>query len=77
MSSKRHSLKKNKLVAKELFHRLKGSAGNSGITAIFEICKLSEEMILNEDWKAAEKSFTEVDKVLRFLQEEIKSRTLT
>lgn len=59
--------------AKDLFHRLKGSAGNSGVTPIFELCKESEARVLEGDWKAAEKACDAVEKCLKSLQEEVKA----
>lgn len=64
---------KNTAVAKELFHRLKGSAGNSGVTPLFELCKEAEVKVINADWAAAEQAYQEVEKILKLLQEEVKS----
>jgi PAS domain S-box-containing protein len=59
-------------LAKELFHRLKGSSGNSGITSMYEICKDSEAKVLNGDWTSANNAYKEVKVVLKRLQEEVK-----
>lgn len=64
---------KNSKLAKELFHRLKGSAGNSGIHLIYELCKDSEEKVLQEDWKTAKIASQEIEKLLKRLQNEVKS----
>ncbi len=64
---------KNTAAAKELFHRLKGSAGNSGVTPIFECCKEAEANVLNAEWAAAERAYQEVEKILRLLQKEVKT----
>jgi two-component system sensor histidine kinase/response regulator len=63
---------KDTRAAKELFHRLKGSAGNSGVTAMYEVCKDSEARVLNSDWDAANKAFKEVNELLKRLQVEVK-----
>ncbi|HVY53388.1 MAG TPA: Hpt domain-containing protein, partial [Gammaproteobacteria bacterium] len=63
---------KNTSTAKELFHRLKGSAGNSGVTAIFELCKKSEQDVLNNDWGGAKKAYREIETLLRQLEDEIR-----
>ena len=36
--------------AKKLFHRLKGSAGNSGMTIMYELCISAEQAIEKSDW---------------------------
>jgi len=64
---------KDTRAAKELFHRLKGSAGNSGVTLMYEICKDSEARVLNSDWDAANEAFKEVEKILGRLEEEVKA----
>ncbi len=64
---------KNTKTAKELFHRLKGSAGNSGITIMYEVCKDSEAKVLAANWDAAQTAYQEIEKILKRLQKEIKT----
>ncbi len=62
---------KNNQHAKELFHRLKGSAGNSGITPLYDLCKSSEEKVLASDWQAANEAFSKVEELLKQLEKEV------
>lgn len=48
---------KDKQLGKELFHRLKGSAGNSGIMNLHKLAILAEEKVLQGDWPEVEKLY--------------------
>lgn len=55
--------------AKKLFHRLKGSAGNSGMMIMHELCVSAEQMIAKSDWKM----LAEINKSIVNQFEQIKS----
>ncbi len=57
--------------AKELFHRLKGSSGNSGITPIYTFSKEAEEKVLQADWEAANKLYSEIEAIFQQLKIEV------
>lgn len=48
---------KNASAAKESFHRLKGSASNSGMMQLHAICVTAEQAILQNDWDAVKKNY--------------------
>lgn len=50
--------KKDKKLAKELFHRLKGSAGNSGVMKIHKLSLAAEKKVLTDDWTAVDELFS-------------------
>lgn len=54
--------------AKELFHRLKGSAGNSGIMKMHELCVKAEENVLKAEWGAVEELYKAIVVVYKQLQ---------
>jgi PAS domain S-box-containing protein len=62
---------KNPKLAKELFHRLKGSAGNSGIMQLHMLCMKAEESISKSDWDSVSKSYKEIQDTFKKLQNEI------
>lgn len=51
---------KNNNIAKDLFHRLKGSAGNSGIMRMHSLCVTAEEKVKQSDWDCVQKLLTEI-----------------
>lgn len=60
--------KKDKALAKELFHRLKGSAGNSGIMKIHALALQAEESVLQENWVATDKTFKTIKEVFEIVK---------
>lgn len=66
--------KKQQQQTKELFHRLKGSAGNSGMASLYEACKHSEEKVLHSDWVTIKQIFQQVKKILKQLEQEIENK---
>jgi PAS domain S-box-containing protein len=62
---------KNSKLAKELFHRLKGSAGNSGIMPLHLLCVKAEESISASDWDTVIKQYKEIVDTFKKLQNEI------
>ncbi len=59
--------------AKKLFHRLKGSAANSGIRFIPELCKKAEEALQIPDWSSIAPIKTTIDETLSQLKSEIQT----
>jgi PAS domain S-box-containing protein len=57
--------------SKELFHRLKGSAGNSGVMKIHALCMQGEEAVLLGNWDAVKKHYDEIKSTFMKLQIEI------
>ena len=63
------AIKKEDLVqAKELFHRLKGSAGNSGIMMLHKLAMQAEEKVIRKDWAEAAKLFIVIKQVFERLK---------
>jgi two-component system sensor histidine kinase/response regulator len=62
---------KNSKLAKELFHRLKGSAGNSGIMQLHMLCMKAEESISKSDWHSVSQHYKEILDTFKKLQNEI------
>lgn len=60
--------------AKETLHRLKGSAGNSGIMKIHLASKETEEKVLQNDWDSAKRLFQNVEELFNEFRNEIKTR---
>jgi len=65
---------KNNNLAKELFHRLKGSAGNSGIMPIHALCLKAEEQVSQFEWDAVGECYVSIEKVFEKLKEEISTK---
>jgi PAS domain S-box-containing protein len=65
---------RNAQLAKELLHRLKGSAGNSGISRIYMASLHGEELVLQGDWQAIDTLLQKLIKLFEDLQEEVKTR---
>jgi len=61
----------NQKLAKELFHRLKGSAGNSGIMLMHALCVKAEEYITGNDWQGVVTCHQELQATFKKLQQEI------
>ncbi len=75
ISEIRKAIKKEKNdVAKELFHRLKGSAGNCGIMSIHALSLKGEEKVLQSDWHEVQKCIDSIDGVFKKVQLEIEQR---
>ena len=47
-------LNRNTKLAKDQLHQLKGSAGNSGMMHLYELCVKAEEHVLKEEWSETE-----------------------
>lgn len=54
---------KDVVLAKKAFHTLKGSSGNGGATKLYELAKSAEQLVLNQEWEAAEKVLIEIKKL--------------
>jgi PAS domain S-box-containing protein len=63
---------KNNQLSKELFHRLKGSAGNSGVMSMHKLGLQAEEKVIQEEWIAIAEIFKAIKEVFEQLQDEIK-----
>lgn len=50
----------DKALSKELFHRLKGSAANSGMTQLHQLALSGEQKIIATNWEAANTIYTEI-----------------
>lgn len=59
--------------AKELFHRLKGSAGNSGIMKIYLSCVDAEGKVLAGEWGEVNDIFLSVIHAFKELQVELEN----
>lgn len=57
---------------KNLFHRLKGSSGNSGMMKIHEESKAAEQAVLKREWPTVEKHFSTIKKLFEALEQEVK-----
>jgi PAS domain S-box-containing protein len=57
--------------AKELLHRLKGSAGNSGVMQIHKLAMQAEEMVGHEDWHSVMKTLQSIQDVFAKLKQEV------
>ena len=55
--------------AKTFFHRLKGSAGNSGVMSIYYLCIKAEEQLEKPDWKGVKESYRSISQILEKLKE--------
>lgn len=58
----------DKNLSKDLLHRLKGSAGNSGMMQMHAICLKAEEAVLNSDWDALSNIFLKIEEQFKKLQ---------
>ena len=65
---------KNKKLAMDYFHQLKGPAGSSGFHRIYQLCEKAEKQIAQEDWNSANKSYDDIDKILKKLQIELEKK---
>jgi len=63
---------KNEELAKELFHRLKGSSGNSGVIELHQCSKEAEAAILKQEWATANQSLLLIKDAFVKLQKEVK-----
>ncbi len=61
--------------AKELFHRLKGSAGNSGIMKMHTLCVTAEAKITEADWHEVKKVYHDIKDIYHKLQHELSEKT--
>ena len=55
----------DKKAAKEHFHRLKGSAGNSGVMQIHALCLEAEERVLQSDWAAVKDMYQKILELIK------------
>jgi two-component system sensor histidine kinase/response regulator len=62
--------------AKDLFHRLKGSSGNSGIVPLYKLSMKAEEKVLAAEWKEVAKLHTNIKESFQGLQEDLRGRDL-
>jgi PAS domain S-box-containing protein len=65
---------KNMQLAKELFHRLKGSSGNSGIMVLHTLSRNAEEKVLESEWTVVEKIVGEIDDMFEKLRVEVEDK---
>ncbi len=56
--------------AKQLFHRLKGSAGNSGMMIMHELCISAEQVLAKSDWKMLHVIHESIQKQFQLIQTE-------
>jgi PAS domain S-box-containing protein len=61
----------DKQLSKEYFHRLKGSAGNSGITKIHALALSAESKVAEDDWKAVAKIYHRIEEIFKQLKVEV------
>ncbi|MHB1948157.1 MAG: response regulator [Gammaproteobacteria bacterium] len=61
----------NAASAKELFHKLKGSAGNSGVMSIHGLCVKAEEKVQTNEWSSVEKLYEQIYQLFLQMKEEI------
>lgn len=64
----------NTQLAKELFHRLKGSSGNSGVTKIYIYSKEAEDKVIHAKWEEANKALKLIESVFRKLKSEVEKK---
>lgn len=62
--------KKNVEESKELFHRLKGSAGNSGVMQIHSLCVVAEENVKKGAWDAVESGLKSINNTFKKMKAE-------
>ena len=62
---------RNTKLLKEHFHRLKGSAGNSGITKLHDLGRQAEDKVNINDWKAIGEIRKNIQEVFLELQSEV------
>lgn len=65
--------KQDTKLSKELFHRLKGSSGNSGITSLHQLGISAEEALLNNDWPTVNNLFSEISTRFDIIKKEIQA----
>lgn len=56
--------------SKDLFHRLKGSCGNSGIMEIHKLSLEAEERVKQADWNSVDKIFVRINELFKKLKAE-------
>ena len=64
---------KNAQLAKMLFHRLKGSASDSGINKMYKLALEAEKMTLESNWNEVNNLYLEMNKVFEQLKIEVKA----
>jgi len=64
---------KNIALLKDLFHRLKGSSGNSGMMRMHTLCKQAEESVFAQDWQ----SISHLIETMQHTLEEIKAEAVS
>ncbi len=57
--------------ASHIFHRLKGSSGNSGVMKIHALCLDVENKLANSDWEGAKETFKTIELTFKQLQTEV------
>ncbi len=57
--------------AKMLFHRLKGSAGNSGMMILHELCISAEQVLQKSDWKMLDEIYASIQKQFEQVKVEV------
>lgn len=65
--------KKDTKLAKEQFHRLKGSSGNSGVMRLHSICLNAEEKVSEGDWASVQDLFSKAKEEFSQVMKEISS----
>jgi CheY-like chemotaxis protein len=64
--------KEDKHQAKELFHRLKGSAGNSGIMKIHKQAMQAEEKVIQQEWAVVRNIHHSIKELFEKVKSEVK-----
>lgn len=64
----------NIILAKDLFHRLKGSTGNSGMIDIQKLCASAEEKVIQANWTEVKNIYSNIIKTFEKLKFEAKSK---
>jgi HPt (histidine-containing phosphotransfer) domain-containing protein len=67
---------KDEKLAKDSFHRLKGSAGNSGVMLIHQLCLKAEDRVLAHDWNEADNLLKEIENTFKKIQERVAEHSI-
>src|SRR3990167_3858359 len=65
---------RDQLEAKKLFHRLKGSAGNSGMMIMHELCISAEQVLEKSDWKMLDEIYASIIKQFDQIKSEVSEK---
>jgi len=67
---------KDEQLAKVSLHRLKGSAGNSGVMGIHKLCIKAEEELAENNWTGLESHYQDICEIFKKLQERLKETNI-